>query len=105
MARARAYKAPRDLDRTPPHGLDLTGAQPRRRLPVHSVSAAARSPCHRRPANRTLPNPVQLSERTEHTSMKLPEQGIGVCFAGERRPGNPLLHSSIPCAHSLYVTL
>jgi hypothetical protein len=24
--------------------------------------------------------------------------------AGERRPGNPLLHSSIPCAHSLYVT-
>jgi hypothetical protein len=24
--------------------------------------------------------------------------------AGERRPGNPLLHSSIPCAHSLCVT-
>jgi hypothetical protein len=24
--------------------------------------------------------------------------------AGERRPGNPLLHSSIPCAHSLYDT-
>jgi hypothetical protein len=24
--------------------------------------------------------------------------------AGERRPGNPLLHSSIPCAHSLYIT-
>jgi hypothetical protein len=24
--------------------------------------------------------------------------------AGERRPVNPLLHSSIPCAHSLYVT-
>ena len=24
--------------------------------------------------------------------------------AGERRPGNPPLHSSIPCAHGLYVT-
>jgi hypothetical protein len=24
--------------------------------------------------------------------------------AGERRPGNPLLHSSIPYAHSLYIT-
>jgi hypothetical protein len=58
MARARAYKAPRDFDRTPPHALDLTGAQTHRRLPVHGVSAAARSPCHRRPANRTLPNPV-----------------------------------------------
>jgi hypothetical protein len=26
MARTRAYKAPRDLDCTPPHALDLTGA-------------------------------------------------------------------------------
>jgi hypothetical protein len=41
MARARAYKSPRDFDRTPPHALDLTGAQTRRRLPVHGVSAAA----------------------------------------------------------------
>jgi hypothetical protein len=89
MARARAYKAPRDLDCTPPHALDLTGAQPHRRLPVQSVSTAARSPCHRRPANRTLPNPVQPSEKTEHTSVKLPERGIGVCFAGEASPRSP----------------
>jgi hypothetical protein len=89
MARARAYKASRDLDRTPPHALDLTGAQPHRRLPVHSVSASTRSPCYRRPANRTLPNPVQPSEKTEHTSVKLPEQGIGVCFAGEASPRSP----------------
>jgi hypothetical protein len=41
MARARAYKAPRDFDRTPPHALDLTGAQTHRRLPVHGVSVAA----------------------------------------------------------------
>jgi hypothetical protein len=71
MARARAYKAPRDFDCTPPHALDLTGAQSHRRLPVHGVSAAARSPCHRRPANRTLPNPVQPSEKSVHTSVKL----------------------------------
>jgi hypothetical protein len=86
MARARAYKAPRDFDRTPPHVLDLTGAQNHRRLPVHSVSAAARSPCHRRPAGRTLPNTVRPSEKTVHTSVKLPDQGIRVCFAEEASP-------------------
>jgi hypothetical protein len=89
MARASAYKAPRDLDRTPPHALNLTGAQTHQRLPVHGVSAAAQSPCHRRPANRTLPNPVQPSEKTEHTSVKLPERGIAVCFAGEASPRSP----------------
>jgi hypothetical protein len=89
MARARAYKAPRDFDRTPPHALDLTGAQTRRRLLVHGVSTAARSPCHRRLANITLPNPVRPSEKTEHTSVKLPERGIGVCFAGEASPRLP----------------
>jgi hypothetical protein len=85
-AMARAYKAPRDLVRTSPHALDLTGAQTHRRLPVHGVSAAARSPCHRRPASRTLPNLVQPSEKTVHTSVKLPERGIEVCFAGEASP-------------------
>jgi hypothetical protein len=44
MARARAYKAPRELDRTPPHALNLAGAQTHRRLPVHGVSAATRAP-------------------------------------------------------------
>jgi hypothetical protein len=58
MARARAYKTPRDLDCTLPHALDLTGAQTHRCLPVHGVPAAARSPCHRRPANRPLPSPI-----------------------------------------------
>jgi hypothetical protein len=89
MARACAYKAPRNLDRTPPHALDLNGAQTHRRLPVHDVPAAARLPCHRRPANRTLPNPVRPSEKTVHTSVKLPERGIGVCFAGEASPRSP----------------
>jgi hypothetical protein len=89
MARARAYKAPKDLDRTPPLALDLTGAQTHRRLPLHGVSAAARSPCHRRPANKAFPNPFQPSEKTVHTSVKLPERGIGVCFAGEASPRSP----------------
>jgi hypothetical protein len=89
MARAGAYKAPRDLDCTPPHALDLTGAQTHRCLPVHGVSAAARSPCHRRPASRTLPNAVRPSKKTEHTSVKHPERGIGVCFAGEASPWSP----------------
>jgi hypothetical protein len=89
VARARAYKSPRDLNRTTPHALDLTGAQNHRRLPVHGVFAAARSPCHRRPANRAFPNPVLPSEKTEHTSVKLPERGIEVCFAGEASPRSP----------------
>jgi hypothetical protein len=88
-AMAHAYKAPRDFDRTPPHALDLTGAQTQRRLPVHGVSVAARSPCHRRPAGRTFLNPVRPSEKTVHTSVKLPERGIGVCFAGEASPRSP----------------
>jgi hypothetical protein len=86
---ARAYKAPRDFDRTPPHALDLTGAQNHRCLPVHGVPAAARFPLHRRPANRTLPDPVQPSEKTMHTSVKLHERGIEVCFTGEASPRSP----------------
>jgi hypothetical protein len=89
MARARAYKAPRDLDCTPPHALDLAGAQTHRRLPMHGVSAAARSPCHRRPDSRPLPSPIQPSEKTVHTSVKLPERGIEICFAGEASPRSP----------------
>jgi hypothetical protein len=89
VARARAYKTPRDFGRTPPRTLDLTGAQTHRRLPVHGVSVAARSPCHRRPASQALPNPVQPSEKTKHTSVKLPERGIEVCFAGEASPRSP----------------
>jgi hypothetical protein len=89
MAHARAYKTPRDFDRTPPHTLDLTGAQTHLCLPVHDVSAAARFPCHRGPANRAFPNPVQPSEKTVHTTVMLPERGIGVCFAGEASPRSP----------------
>jgi hypothetical protein len=44
MARAHAYKAHSGVDHTPPHALNLTGAQTHRRLPVHGVSVATRAP-------------------------------------------------------------
>jgi hypothetical protein len=46
-------------------------------------------PCRRRPANQAFPNPVRPSEKAEHTSVKLPERGIEVCFAGEASPRSP----------------
>jgi hypothetical protein len=94
MARARAYKALPGFDCTLPRTLKLHRSSARRRLPVRSVSTAARSPCHRRPASRPLPNPGQPSEKTEHTSVKLPERGIEVCFAGEASPRSPELTPS-----------
>ena len=91
MARARAYKALPGFSCTLPRTLKPHRSLARRRLPVRSVSAAAQSLCHRRPANRAIPNPVQPSEKTVHTSVRLPEQGIGVYFAGEASPRSPEL--------------
>jgi hypothetical protein len=91
MARARAYKTLPDLDCTLPRTLKPHRSPARRRLPVRSESAAAQSLCHRRPASRAIPNPVQPSEKAVHASGKLPERGIGVCFAGEASPRSPEL--------------
>jgi hypothetical protein len=44
------------------------------------------SHCRRRPASPALPNPVQPSETSVHALVKLPEQGIEACFAGEASP-------------------
>jgi hypothetical protein len=44
VAHTRAYKAPRDVDRTPPCAFDLTGAPDHRHCPAHGVPAATRSP-------------------------------------------------------------
>jgi hypothetical protein len=87
--RARAYKAPSGVNRTPPCTLDLTGARNHWRLPRARRARGHSSPCHRRPTNRALPNPVQPSEKTVHASVKLPEQGIGVCFAEGASPRSP----------------
>ena len=91
MARARAYKALPGFDYTLPRTLQTSPELARRRLPVRSESAAAQSPCHRRPAIRAIPNPVQPSEKPVHTSVRLPEQGIGVSFAGKASPRSPEL--------------
>jgi hypothetical protein len=91
MTRARAYKTLPDFDCTLPRTLKPHRSLARRRLPARSVSAAAQSLYHRRPASGAVPNSVQLSEKTVHTSVKLPEQGIGVCFAGDASPRLPEL--------------
>jgi hypothetical protein len=88
-ARARAYKAPLDVDRTPPRTLDLTGARDHRRLPCKRCARSHPIPCHRRPACRALPNHARPSKETMHASVKLPEQGIGLCLAGEASPRSP----------------
>jgi hypothetical protein len=47
------------------------------------------SHCRRRPASPALPNPVQPSETSVHAPVKLPEQGIEACLAGEASPRSP----------------
>jgi hypothetical protein len=87
--RARTYKSTSGVDRTPPCTLDLTGARNHRRLPRARRARGHPSLCHRRPANRALPSHARPSEATVHASVKLPEQGIGLCFAGEASPRSP----------------
>jgi hypothetical protein len=91
VARARAYKTLPGFECTLPRTLKTSPELDRRRLPVRSESAAAQSPCHRRPASRAILDPVQPSGKTVHASVKLPERGIGVCFAGEASPRSPEL--------------
>ena len=91
MARARAYKTLPDLDCTLPRTLKPHRSLARRRLPVRSEPAAAQPLCHHRQASRAIPNPVLPSEKLVHTSVRLPERGIGVCFAGEASPRSPEL--------------
>jgi hypothetical protein len=86
---ARAYKSPSVVDRTPPRTLDLTGARNHRRLPRARRARGHPSPYHRRPANRALPSHARPLEEIVYASVKLPEQGIGLCFAGEASPRSP----------------
>jgi hypothetical protein len=88
-ARARAYKAHRSFNRTPPRALHLTGARDHRRLPYKRCAHGYPIPCHRRPACRALPSHARPLEETVHASVKLPEQGIGLCLAEEASPWWP----------------
>jgi hypothetical protein len=85
-ARALAYKAHRSFNHTPPRALDLTGARDHRRLPCKRRARGHPIPRHRRPASRASPSHVRPSEWTVHASVKLPEQGIRLCLAGEANP-------------------
>jgi hypothetical protein len=91
VARARAYKALLGFVYTLPRTLLTSPELARRRLPVRSESATAQPLGHRRPASGAIPNSVQPSESTVHTSVRLPERGIGVYFAGEASPRSPEL--------------
>jgi hypothetical protein len=86
---ARAYKAHRSFNRTPPRALHLTGARDHRRLPCKRRARGHPIPYHRRPACRALPSHARPSEETVHVLVKLPEQGIGLCLAGEASPRSP----------------
>jgi hypothetical protein len=88
-ARARAYKASLGVDCTPPRTLDLTGARDHQRLPCKRHARGHPIPRHRRPACRALTSHARPSEETVHASVKLPEQGIGLCLAGEASPRSP----------------
>jgi hypothetical protein len=73
-SRARAYKSPSGVDRTPPRTLDLTGARNHRRLPRARRARDHPSPCHRRPANRALPSHARPLEETVHASVNSPSK-------------------------------
>jgi hypothetical protein len=88
-ARARAYKAPLDVDRNPPRTLDLTRARDHRCLPCKRRARGHPIPHHRRPACTALPSHARPSEETVHALVKLPEQGIRLCLAGEASPRSP----------------
>jgi hypothetical protein len=117
-ARARAYKSPSGVDRTPPRTLDLTRAQNHRRLPRARRARDHPSACHRRSANRAFPSHARPLEETVHAFGEAPRARNRTLLhrrsqssvaglrptASECRPGKSLPHSSIPCAHSLYIT-
>jgi hypothetical protein len=73
----------------PPLALDLAGAQDHRRLPCTRRASDRPSTHHRRPANRAITSPVRPSRETLRASVKLPEQGIELCLAGDTDSGSP----------------
>jgi hypothetical protein len=88
-ARARAYKANRGLDHTPPLALNLAGAQVHRRsLYARRASGRPRTD-HRRPATLAIPRPVRPSREPLRVSVKLPDPGIELYLAGDTGSTSP----------------
>ena len=81
-AHARAYKANRGFDRTPPLALNLAGAPDHRCLLCARRASGHPRPDHRRPANRAIPRPVRPSSESPRVLVKLLELGIELCLAG-----------------------
>jgi hypothetical protein len=88
-ARAHVYKASQSFSHTPPQALDLTGARDRWSLPCRRRAIGRLIPHHRRPASRAIPNPSQPLEYIIRAPVKLPEQGIKLCLAGDTRSRSP----------------
>jgi hypothetical protein len=95
-ARARAYKASQGFNRTPPLALDLAGVQDHWRLPCTRRASGCPSTHHRRPANWAILSPVRPSRDTLRASVKLPEQGIKLCLAGDTDSESPDFTRSPP---------
>jgi hypothetical protein len=84
--------APIKTPRHRPHSSPHAQTSPELNSPPFARVRRVRGhPSHyrRRPASPALPNPVQPSETSVHAPVKLPEQGIGVCFTGEASPRSP----------------
>jgi hypothetical protein len=89
IARAHAYKASQDFNRTPSLALDLAEAQDHRRLPCTRRASGRLRTHRRRPANRAFPSPVWPTRETLHASVKLLERGIELCLARDTRSRSP----------------
>jgi hypothetical protein len=81
--RARAYKANRGFDRTPPLALNLAGAQDHWRLLCAWCANGHPRTHHRRPAILAIPRPVRPSREPPRVLVKLAEPGIELYLAGD----------------------
>jgi hypothetical protein len=88
-ARARAYKANRGYDRTPPLALNLAGVQVHRRLLCARRASGHPRTHHRRPAILAIPCPIQPSRESPRVSVKLPEPGIELYLTGDTGSTSP----------------
>jgi hypothetical protein len=88
-ARARAYKANRGFDHTPPLALNLTGAQVHRRLLCARCVSGHPRVDHRRPAILAIPHPVRPMRESPRVSVKLPELGIKLYLTGDTGSTSP----------------
>jgi hypothetical protein len=86
---ARAYKSPPKLQ---PYSPVCSPPHRSQRSPVFALQTACSRhpiPRHHRPACRALPSHARPSEETVHAPVKLLEQVIGLCLAGEASPWSP----------------